>query len=171
MTTPAAVMSAGPQAATASATEIASARGAARGGRRGRRRGARNVMPARYSTRAPERYRRAGSLFTAQRPRSGATLQGNHTLGLTPEEARTSEMIGRDHGTPSAPGDASSGGRSQSPRREFHVSAAARARYHLDDALFELSGNLILPNLRAVRALATRMTAARRAAGIRPDSR
>jgi len=122
-------------------------------------------MPARYSTRAPERYRRAGSLFTAQRPRSGATLQGNHTLGLTPEEARTSEMIGRDHGTPSAPGDASSGGRSQSPRREFHVSAAARARYHLDDALFELSGNLILANLRAVRGLAADMTARRRADG------
>ncbi len=49
--------------------------------------------------------------------------------------------------------------------RELHVRREARERYHLADALFTLSGNAILPNLRAVRALAATMTAERRAAG------
>jgi glycosidase len=49
--------------------------------------------------------------------------------------------------------------------RELHVRREARARYGVDDSLFELSGNAILPNLRAVRELAARMTAARREAG------
>src|SRR5450759_4846673 len=39
-------------------------------------------------------------------------------------------------------------------RREFHVSVDARARYNLDETLFELSGNVILANLRAVRGQA-----------------
>ena len=52
--------------------------------------------------------------------------------------------------------------------RELHVRREARARYHGDAALFTLSGNAILPNLRAVRALAASMTAERRAAGA-PD--
>ena len=52
--------------------------------------------------------------------------------------------------------------------RELHVRREARARYGVDAALFTLSGNAILPNLRAVRALAASMTAARRAAGA-PD--
>jgi len=51
-------------------------------------------------------------------------------------------------------------------RREFHVSADARARFHLNDALFELSGNVILANLRAVRGLAAEMTARRRTDGV-----
>src|SRR5665811_1966279 len=51
-------------------------------------------------------------------------------------------------------------------RREFHVSVDARARYHLDETLFELSGNVILANLRAVRGLAAEMTARRRADGV-----
>ena len=49
--------------------------------------------------------------------------------------------------------------------RELHVRREARARYGVDSALFTLSGNAILPNLRAVRALAASMTAERRAAG------
>jgi glycosidase len=54
-------------------------------------------------------------------------------------------------------------------RREFHVSADARARYGLHEGLFELSGNVILANLPAVRALAAGMTARRRVDGM-PDS-
>jgi glycosidase len=50
--------------------------------------------------------------------------------------------------------------------RAFHVRADARARYAIDENLFALSGNLVLPNLRAVRALAAAMTAARRQDGI-----
>ena len=50
-------------------------------------------------------------------------------------------------------------------RREFHVSADARARYRIDESLFELSGNVIIANLRAVRGLAAEMTARRRADG------
>jgi glycosidase len=49
--------------------------------------------------------------------------------------------------------------------RELHVRREARARHRADAALFTLSGNAILPNLRAVRALAASMTAERRAAG------
>jgi glycosidase len=51
-------------------------------------------------------------------------------------------------------------------RREFHVSADARARFRLNETLFELSGNVILANLRAVRVLAAEMTARRRADGM-----
>ncbi len=51
-------------------------------------------------------------------------------------------------------------------RREFHVSADARARYRLNETLFELSGNVILANLRAVRGLAAEMTARRREDGV-----
>jgi glycosidase len=50
--------------------------------------------------------------------------------------------------------------------RELHVRREARARYRVDAALFTLSGNAILPNLRAVRSLAASMTAERRAAGV-----
>jgi len=49
--------------------------------------------------------------------------------------------------------------------RELHVRREARARYGVDAALFTLSGNAILPNLRAVRNLAASMTAERRAVG------
>ena len=49
--------------------------------------------------------------------------------------------------------------------RELHVRRDARARYGVHEGLFALSGNAILPNLRAVRDLAATMTAARRAAG------
>jgi len=49
--------------------------------------------------------------------------------------------------------------------RELHVRREARARYAVDEHLFTLSGDAILPNLRAVRRLAAAMTAARRAAG------
>ncbi len=52
--------------------------------------------------------------------------------------------------------------------RELHVRREARARYGVDEGLFTLAGNAILPNLRAVRDLAGSMTAARRAAG-EPD--
>ena len=51
-------------------------------------------------------------------------------------------------------------------RREFHVSADARVRYRLNETLFELSGNVVLANLRAVRSLAAEMTARRRADGL-----
>ena len=54
-------------------------------------------------------------------------------------------------------------------RREFHVSADARARYRLNETLFELSGNVVLANLRAVRSLAAEMTARRREDGA-PDA-
>src|SRR5487761_2390103 len=50
-------------------------------------------------------------------------------------------------------------------RPEFHASAEARARYRLNETLFELSGNVILANLRAVRSLAGEMTSRRRADG------
>ena len=43
--------------------------------------------------------------------------------------------------------------------RELHVRRDARARYDVDEGLFALSGNAILPNLRAVRELAAGMTA------------
>ncbi|HSW41909.1 MAG TPA: alpha-amylase family glycosyl hydrolase [Patescibacteria group bacterium] len=49
--------------------------------------------------------------------------------------------------------------------RELHIRREVRARYQVDGALFTLSGDAILPNLRAVRALAATMTAVRRAAG------
>jgi glycosidase len=49
--------------------------------------------------------------------------------------------------------------------RELHVRRDARTRYDVQDGLFTLSGNAILPNLRAVRDLAAAMTATRRAAG------
>ncbi len=49
--------------------------------------------------------------------------------------------------------------------RELHVRREARARYGVDTALFTLSGNAILSDLRAVRALAAAMTAERRATG------
>ncbi len=51
-------------------------------------------------------------------------------------------------------------------RREFHVTANARVRYRLNETLFELSGNVVLANLRAVRSLAAEMTARRRADGV-----
>ena len=51
-------------------------------------------------------------------------------------------------------------------RREFHVSAEARARYRLNETLFALSGNVVLANLRAVRSLAAEMTARRRDDGV-----
>ena len=40
---------------------------------------------------------------------------------------------------------------------EFHVSRAARDRYEFDEALFESSGNVIIPNFPAARLLARRM--------------
>jgi glycosidase len=49
--------------------------------------------------------------------------------------------------------------------RELHLLREARARYHVDGSLFQLSGNAILPNPPAVRDLAAAMTAERRAAG------
>jgi glycosidase len=49
--------------------------------------------------------------------------------------------------------------------RELHIRRDARIRYGVHEGLFALSGNAILPNLRAVRDLAATMTAARRAAG------
>jgi glycosidase len=44
---------------------------------------------------------------------------------------------------------------------EFHVSRAARDRYAFDQALFSLSGNVILPDFRATREVARRMNEAR----------
>jgi glycosidase len=52
--------------------------------------------------------------------------------------------------------------------RELHVRRDARARFAVDEGLFTLAGDAVLPNLRAVRDLAAAMTAARRAAG-HPD--
>ena len=49
--------------------------------------------------------------------------------------------------------------------RELHVRREARAAYGVDEGLFTLSGNAILPNLQAVRRLAAAMTAAAREAG------
>ncbi|HVA88026.1 MAG TPA: alpha-amylase family glycosyl hydrolase, partial [Candidatus Saccharimonadales bacterium] len=40
---------------------------------------------------------------------------------------------------------------------EFHVSREARERYGVDEALFTLTGNVVLPNLAASRRLAARM--------------
>jgi len=53
------------------------------------------------------------------------------------------------------------------PRFEFHVSREARERYGIEDTLFSLSGNVVLANLPAVRALARRLNA-RRAARVPP---
>ena len=41
--------------------------------------------------------------------------------------------------------------------RELHVRADARRRYGVDEGLFTLAGNAILPNLRAVRELAAKI--------------
>src|SRR5258705_2238337 len=49
------------------------------------------------------------------------------------------------------------------PTFEFHVSRATRERYGLDDALFSLSGNVLLSSLQAVRAFASRINQRRRA--------
>jgi glycosidase len=51
--------------------------------------------------------------------------------------------------------------------RELHLRREARARYGLHEGLIALSGNVILPNLRAVRVRAARMTAVRRESGVR----
>ena len=40
---------------------------------------------------------------------------------------------------------------------EFHVSRAARERYEFDEALFESSGNVIIPNFPAARRFASLM--------------
>jgi hypothetical protein len=40
---------------------------------------------------------------------------------------------------------------------EFHVSKAARDRYEFDQALFQSSGNAIIPNFPAARLFAKRM--------------
>ena len=40
---------------------------------------------------------------------------------------------------------------------EFHVSKAARSRYEFDQALFQTTGNVIIPDFPAVRAFAKRM--------------
>ncbi len=40
---------------------------------------------------------------------------------------------------------------------EFHVSRQARDRYQIDETLFSLSGNVILPNFHAARVLAQKM--------------
>ncbi len=50
------------------------------------------------------------------------------------------------------------------PTFEFHVARAVRDRYGLDDALFSLSGNVVLANLAAVRAFARRVNDRRAAA-------
>ena len=44
---------------------------------------------------------------------------------------------------------------------EFHVSRAARDRYRFDEALFSLSGNVVLANFPATRRFAQRMNEAR----------
>lgn len=44
---------------------------------------------------------------------------------------------------------------------EFHISRSARARYQVDTALFTLSGNVILADVRAARLLVHQMNAAR----------
>jgi len=48
---------------------------------------------------------------------------------------------------------------------EFHVSRAARHRYRMDESLFTVTGNVILPGFPATRRLATDMNAARGADG------
>ncbi len=42
-------------------------------------------------------------------------------------------------------------------RREFHVARLARDRYHFDDRLFTLTGNVVLADFRAARVFAKRM--------------
>jgi glycosidase len=49
----------------------------------------------------------------------------------------------------------------QSPRFEFHVSRAARARYGFRETLFSLAGNVVFADLRATREFARRMNLAR----------
>ena len=49
----------------------------------------------------------------------------------------------------------------EAPVFEFHVSRAARDRYEFDQALFGLSGNVVLADFRAVRSFAQRMNRAR----------
>ncbi len=44
---------------------------------------------------------------------------------------------------------------------EFHVSRAARERYRVEDALFSVTGNVLLPGFPATRRLAAAMNAAR----------
>ncbi len=44
---------------------------------------------------------------------------------------------------------------------EFHVSREARDRYGFDEALFSLTGNVVLPDFRATRDVARKMNAAR----------
>ena len=48
--------------------------------------------------------------------------------------------------------------------REFHVSRAARERYGVDDALFSLTGNVVIADFRAARELAHRINQRRDAA-------
>jgi glycosidase len=52
--------------------------------------------------------------------------------------------------------------RSYSPLFEFHINLTARMRYKIEDALFMLSGNVIIPDFRTVRILADRMNEIRR---------
>jgi glycosidase len=47
------------------------------------------------------------------------------------------------------------------PLFEFHIARRARDQYRFDDALFAISGNVILTDVRAVRVLAEKMNAAR----------
>ncbi|MBM4046013.1 MAG: alpha-amylase, partial [Planctomycetes bacterium] len=58
------------------------------------------------------------------------------------------------HHSPSAPSAAL-------PRFEFHISRKARVRYQFDQSLYSLTGNVILADYRAVRALADKMNAVR----------
>ncbi len=46
-------------------------------------------------------------------------------------------------------------------RREFHISRKARERYRFDESLFTLRGNVIFPDVRAVRRFAERMNEGR----------
>jgi 4-alpha-glucanotransferase len=55
-----------------------------------------------------------------------------------------------------------------SGKREFHISAEARERYDAHESLFELDGNVILANFRAVRELAQSINEKREAA-IHPE--
>ncbi|HEX8940003.1 MAG TPA: alpha-amylase family glycosyl hydrolase [Candidatus Limnocylindrales bacterium] len=57
--------------------------------------------------------------------------------------------------------------RLRGPAFEFHVSRRARERYGLDAALFSTSGDVVLADFAATRALARRLTERRRAAGER----
>ncbi len=47
------------------------------------------------------------------------------------------------------------------PRREFHVSRRARARYRFEDTLFTFTGNVVFANFHAARVFAQRLNAAR----------